>query len=448
MNPQIHVKTTTYFNHTHVPDMVAYWPDDADTGERYIYLRTTTNPDDLRHDISCLARENRPVILVLGDFESADDARELHSSSVERDTLVLDLAALSALTSNSATDPLYGLISNAVIEGGRGVLDEHGAARLANTVTSGVRAARHGDAVGTDEAIGLAATALTPVAAQRMAALLTTLWQGSGSTLTALERAPRYIPHLDELSLTYLLKSEEITDDEFWIRIAQRVTLPELLQTEMYDSANLQHLMHNSLTLWEARTCSVIPSTFATARLEAQWRWSVSSGILTLHASGFRLRVAPKLTQLNANTEHDLPPFELIRERLSLLRMGLKAITLMNGGEKASYHGKVLGVLHSTQLDYISEALGPGAVVRDIETWTRSGVPLKCNFSTRAAHVKSPRGSVVLKDLIETSVRLFSDLSQDEESHFGEMIRQSHDFDMRPRGDLPTLPESEPPSGP
>lgn len=104
-----------------------------------------------------------------------------------------------------------------------------------------------------------------------------------------------------------------------------------------------------------------------------------------------------------------------------LATISLKAVTLVNGGGKVAYEGEV-GALHGDRLRHLSESLGPGTLVRNLEALPSSGVPVRYNFSTRIASVRPPRGSVPLLELVNTSIRLFADLSREEEERLVEVI--------------------------
>ncbi|MFB6643158.1 hypothetical protein ACFCYF_38710 [Streptomyces chartreusis] len=443
INPRVEVVTTSYFNHTHVPDMVVRWPREPDLDDRYVYLRTAVDVADLLHDMQYLSRESRPLIIALGALEQSEGSRELHNLCLERQALVLDLGALSALTPGVEGSSLGRLVSNAVVEGGRGVLSERDAANLASTVTSGVRAAPLGDRQATDRAIEAASVNMMPSAARRMTAFLATLWQGGGSPVTALRRVPSYSQDLDESALAYLLESEEIGDVEFWDRITQRTSFSQLLQLPTLSADNLQQLMQRAVRVWGARACAVVPNSIETARYRVpSWRWSVDSGNLTLHAPRFSVHVAQKKAQLNIHAEYALPEIDVVRERVSLMQLRLRAITLLNRGEKAVYEGKGQDVLRGSQLHHLGEVLGPGAVVKEIDTWTRTGVALRCSFVSRTASARAPRGDVPLDELIDTSVGLFADLSSDDVGRFADMVPTHTDIDVQLRANLPELPEA------
>lgn len=133
-------------------------------------------------------------------------------------------------------------------------------------------------------------------------------------------------------------------------------------------------------------------------------------------------RKVDHLTSSAARVAYELPALDEVGNRLPLLGLSLKAITLVNGGGKVVYEGEA-GTLHGDRLRHLSESLGLGTVVKTLEAaLLPSGVPGRYNFSTRTASVKLPRGSVPLLELVNTSIRLFTDLSHAEEERLLEVI--------------------------
>ncbi|MFF4764723.1 hypothetical protein [Streptomyces sp. NPDC001292] len=183
--------------------------------------------------------------------------------------------------------------------------------------------------------------------------------------------------------------------------------------------------MRAALSTWNARVCGVAPSSFAARRGAAPLRWTTGEGVLSFDAPGFVLTLAQKvdgLTSSAARAVYELPALDEVGIRLPLLGLSLKAITLVNGGGKVAYEGEV-GALHGDRLRHLSESLGPGTLVKTLEAaLPPSGVPVRYNFSTRTASVKPPRGSVPLLELVNTSIRLFTDLSHAEEERLVEVI--------------------------
>ncbi|MFE9940823.1 hypothetical protein [Streptomyces hirsutus] len=427
INPQIRTKRTGYYNHTHMPDLVMRWPHDDGLSDRYVYLRSTTDADELGFDVTRLARQDRPIVLALGALRPPFDARALDSLAIDHHTLVLDLAAFAELTSGGSADvALRRLIANTVIEGGQGLLDEPSVSRLARTMTTGAQAARRGEREGTEDALAFASDTLSPPIARRLTAFLETLWRASGAPVAALERAPRHPQQLDESSLDYLLEGQEIPDGDFWSRIAREITLIDLLRhIRTTGTDNLQHLMRAALSTWNARVCAVVPSSPVVARRgTVLLHWTKGEDVLSFDAPSFVLTLAQKvdhLTSSAARVTYELPALDEVGKRLPLLGLSLRAITLVNGGGKVAYEGEV-GALHGDRLRLLSESLGPGTLVKNLEALPPSGVPVRYNFFTRTASVKPPRGSVPLLELVNTSIRLFTDLSRAEEERLVEVI--------------------------
>ncbi|MFI8849007.1 hypothetical protein ACIGW3_02215 [Streptomyces sp. NPDC053499] len=183
--------------------------------------------------------------------------------------------------------------------------------------------------------------------------------------------------------------------------------------------------MRAALSTWNARVCGVAPSSVAARRGVALLPWTKGEGVLSFDAPGFVLTLAQKVDHLPssaARAAYELPALDEVGNRLPLLGLSLKAITLVNGGGKVAYDGEV-DALHWDRLRLLSESLGPGTLVKTLEAaLPPSGVPVRYNFSTRTASVKPPRGSVPLLELVNTSIRLFTDPSHADEERLVEVI--------------------------
>ncbi|MFD5505605.1 hypothetical protein ACFWJS_39045 [Streptomyces sp. NPDC127061] len=212
----------------------------------------------------------------------------------------------------------------------------------------------------------------------------------------------------------------------FWSRIASEIALTDLLRHIRNTATdNLQHLMHAALNTWNARVCAVVPTSPVVARRGAVLlRWTTGEDVLSFDGPGFVLTLAQKVDRLPssvAGAAHELPAPDEVGKRLPLLGLSLKAVTLVNGGGKVAYRGQE-GTLQGDRLRHLSESLGPGTLVKDLEALLPSGVPVRYNFSTRTASVKPPRASAPLLELVNTSIRLFTDLSRAEEERLVEVI--------------------------
>ncbi|MCC5032612.1 hypothetical protein DMH02_004940 [Streptomyces sp. WAC 00631] len=413
IDPRVQATVTTYFNHTHVPDIAITWPSDLSLGSRYLYMRTAIDPDTLLFDMQYLAPEDRPIMLSLGQFAPSSSVQALEDVALERHALVLDLPALSVLTSYTGGHSADRLTSRAIIEGGQGALDGNGAESLKNELSAGVRGARHGDLAAAGTAIESTSNFFFPPVGQRLVAFMDTLWQGTGRPKMDARIAPSTDSVLDASSLTYLLEGDEIEDVNVWQHAARQVTLPRILQGQSSDTPNFQRLMGQAMDIWHARACAVIHEPIPRFP-NSPTHWTVESGVLVLHTPHLRVHVAQRQGDLDVREHAHLPPYESLAERIQTLDITVSGITLINGKDKATYQGRGRSIPPESLIFHLSQTLDPGSVVKDIEARIRLGPLMKFNFSARTATVKSSRTDVLLRDLIETSIRLFADYSAEQ----------------------------------
>ncbi|MFE7974262.1 hypothetical protein [Streptomyces shenzhenensis] len=91
------------------------------------------------------------------------------------------------------------LASDAIIEGGRGIMGERQVERFLRTVGSGVEAAREGQADPTRLALSEVSRYTVPDVSRRMSTLMAAMWQGSGRSLSEFPAngAPPCLPRRD-----------------------------------------------------------------------------------------------------------------------------------------------------------------------------------------------------------------------------------------------------------
>lgn len=108
------VKKTDFFNHTFAPDLVLCWPGE---NERYVFLKSDTRPDVLRDDVNAVRKHN-PIVFALDhvDAYSTDDV-SLRQSKTD-DTLLADSRGMEILIQSRHANPVVGLASSAVLQGG------------------------------------------------------------------------------------------------------------------------------------------------------------------------------------------------------------------------------------------------------------------------------------------------------------------------------------------
>lgn len=420
LDPHATVTLTEFFNHTYVPDMVVQWPTQPSTPRRFIYLRTTSNQDELQDDLDRLPVSESPVLLALGQFPSQRSPVDSPLRLGTDPKLLLDTPALGALQPEVERPGLPQLVSRSVLEGGRGRLDGPETKRFVATVARGAEAAREGDAEPTREAIHALTEQMTADVSDRMAAFLAALWQGSGATLASFPGPQRLLGQLDETALTYLLESEAIPDRRFWNRVVRMLSLSTLLRTAVPDSDNLQHLMRQAIQVWKSRVCVIVPDLVPSD--SAPWRWQVRSGQLILQIPGFHVMAAQSRRQLPIAEEYDLPLLNEVRARAARFSIPLTSLSMVVTNRHVGYGGPGDDISRDVQLDGISDALGQAEGVIEADAKVASGVTLQCAFGARTASARGARTQVRLDTLFGTTVRMLLPLSDDETGRVTDLL--------------------------
>ncbi|MFE2721437.1 hypothetical protein [Kitasatospora sp. NPDC059327] len=436
MDPRAEVIATGFFNHTFAPDMVIRWPQATRTPDRHVYLRTTANPAELQDDIARLQTKDRPMIVSLGQLEASRAAADLQPSATEHQTLLLDTPAFGELVPTQDTPSVPRLISSSVIEGGHGALDGPAITRFRSAVVTGVEAAREGDVAPTRVAVEAVSARMVPLVADRMTAFMAALWQGGGSTLASFPGTLRRSGRLDESTLAYLLGAEEIPDSGFWGRLLPLISLPLLLRTPVRDPENLQHLMRPAAQQWQSHVCALAPGTTSNAPI-GPWRWAVDQGNLVLQMSRFRAYVAQTQKDLDTTERHDEPTLDEVRARADRFSIPLTSIRMLVTDRRIGYDSPGDNVVHDSQLAGISEALGQAEAVIEADAPTPSGAVLHCSFTYRLASARGARSHVPLDELIGTTARLLSDLTEHEADQLARLLG--------PQGQPIAAPWNQPP---
>uniref|UniRef100_A0AAU2JXS8 Uncharacterized protein n=1 Tax=Streptomyces sp. NBC_00049 TaxID=2903617 RepID=A0AAU2JXS8_9ACTN len=410
VHPQARIVRTDFFNHTYVPDLLMTWGSGARQSERRVYLRATVDPRLLASDVQLFEREHHPLVVPLGQVMPGPARDQLEILAEQHHTLVLDPSGLGALPAHSVTRSVAALASDAIVEGGRGVMGGQQVEHFLQTIGTGVEGAREGRADTTRTALSEMFRRTNPDVSQRMSTFMAAMWQGSGRSLSEFPGNVPFQGSLDETALGLLLSSEEIADEDFWRRICPLVEVGALLGTRVSDSANLQHLMRSAVKVWKAHVCMLVGAAGAGSPTSIGWRWAVDHGRLGLHGPGFIAYLAGSRKELGFPEEHPAPSLAEVRARADRSSIPLTSIRMLMTNRSIGYDSPGEDVTHDPQLDGISAALGQEEGVVEALALTATRVPLRCSFISRTASPPGARALVTYAELLDTTFRLFLDL--------------------------------------
>lgn len=261
---------------------------------------------------------------------------------------------------------------------------------------------------------------MTPDVAGQMSAFLAALWQGGGSTLAAFPSSRRGLGSLDETALTYLLESEEITDDAFWNRVVRMINLSVLLRIPTTDTGNLQHLMRQAIRQWKSRVCMLVPGMAASTT--SPWRWGVKEGQLLFQTPRFQVLIAQSRRQLPYAEESSLPRLDEFRSRADRFGIPLTSLRMVVTDRHIGYAGSGDDISHDARLDGISEALGQAEGVIEADARITASTILHCRLGAGIASARGARTQVPLDALMGTATRLLADLTDDEAEKIAQLL--------------------------
>lgn len=388
--PRARIIRTEFFNHSFAPDMLMTWDAPGHKAERRVYLRASPDPAVLASDVMLMEREQQPLVVPLAQVAAGPERSQLSSVAEDRHTLVLDPSGLGALPPHLDSHTVVALASDAIVEGGRGVMGHDQVSKFLGIVESGVDAARQGAGQMTRRALDEVARSTVPTVARRMSTFMAALWQGSGRALSDFPGEVPFRSSLDRTSLSLLLTSDEIVSEDFWRRIRSLVDVSTLLATGVKDTPNVQHLMRSVVRTWKGHVCMVVNDERVLGETGEPWRWTLTGRRLGLRGPGFTAYVAASRRELEFPDEYSEPLLAQLRERADRFSIPLTAIRMLVTNRSIGYDGPGDDVTHDPQLDGISAALGQEEGVVEALALTPAGVPLRCSFTNRTA---SPPGA-------------------------------------------------------
>jgi hypothetical protein len=246
-DPSVSVTFTDYFNHTLVPDLVLRWP--TENRERMLYVRPNSNDRWLLDGLDYVSA-HKPVVFTLGDlaapasFTAPSENRQLLTDkALATDTWITDPSGVAAVSSVRSKQTYLGLLSQALVRGGRGVCGGKEVTNLARKTEIGFAASRQLAEPDTRRAVQAIEGSLDAEQSGRLTRVLRAIWEGHGGAAAAFPTSAT-VGQLTDDDLSYLLSAVEQASSDFWRRIGRTITTAQLGRVRIEDpSANMQALV-------------------------------------------------------------------------------------------------------------------------------------------------------------------------------------------------------------
>ncbi|MDX3526006.1 hypothetical protein P1P75_06035 [Streptomyces sp. ID05-39B] len=413
----VQIESTDFFNHTYAPDLVLHWRGEATS--RHVYLRTSDNPEYIREDIAVVAGRN-PIIMPLVPLRDSSSSSELENESANASTLVATPSSIHEFTEAGIDSPITGLLSHAVLQGGRGLLNEERARSVSSAVDAGFNAAQVSGVEETREAVVAAEELLDPARAGVLTRLLHAVWLGSGAPASAFPGATGITAELDPVSLKLLLDITVSEDPEFWRRIGSGITLEKLCELEVSrESDGLQYLIEASIDRLRAKSCRV--SGIKSNDLDSlHFRWFVSTGLLGFETRNYVTHFSPASASAMDSIERPdpIPPhLGLLIHRAKTSDINLDEITIeSDDGRRIDYRAPTgTAIWRDTVLEQLANVLGTkrSSAVSAVVPLPGGARHLKCDLESLTASGRTG-AKFYLSEMIQFALPLLRDLSRTE----------------------------------
>jgi hypothetical protein len=345
VDPTVQAHFTEYFNHSAVPDIVLRWP--GENRERPVFVRPTGSANLLLKDMPFLV-PHRPLVFALEDLVLEPDENDLASARESLDeqasagrTWITDSSGTEAMSDARGQSPTLGLLSQALVRGGRGVSDAAGIARLTSETEAGFAGASSLLADATRSAVAAIEGHLDSVQSGRLTRLLRAVWEGHGGDLAHFPETAT-IGALTADDLSYLLTTTSEGPADFWRRIGRAVDTEMLGQARVADpSHNLQAFMSASLETLRAKGVRIRYEPHRPDELEGDPRWVVSGGCLAFRGRDWTAYIAARRADELPAPDNDSPPdLAELRRRARRNQVRITQVRLGQSDRVVTYESK------------------------------------------------------------------------------------------------------------
>jgi hypothetical protein len=333
---------------------------------------------------------------------------------------VTDPTALEAFIHEQTSEPVLSLMSNAVVQGGRGFLDHESISSVTNIIANGFRGAMDLDSGPTGLAVGLVDRVLVGQQAGRMSRLLQSMWISSGGSSASFPGRLDISEGLNELGLEFLLNFELVEDLEFWKRLGRRVTISEIAELEIASpSPNLQRLMQANLDHLWARGCAVVPMDKLTIfalddedeGVDQDFLWVIDNRCLALKGNGFTAYVSEQVEQVRGRVWQVGPGIDVEELRSRAGQVQFNSLKLSDGRDALMFDSD--DVIGDPRLSNLASSFSPSARVHVGQATLESGQNVNLDFRDLVASAVTVSKPLV-RDLLEMCVPIFVVLSFEE----------------------------------
>ncbi|MGQ3382314.1 hypothetical protein [Glutamicibacter sp. TV12E] len=415
----VRIKFTEYFNNTYSPDVILSWPSDQE--DRAVFLRTNSDPRYLAEDVEILSSE-RSILLPLSSSKitevagpASKEVSLLETSAEKFKTLVAPADSIQELGTGHESKTFAGLISKAVLQGGKGLVRRNKAKDIVDDISAGFQDASEAKPEHIRGAVSTASNFLDDFRSTSITSFLQAMWLASGSD-AEFPADVVALPKLSSSALRFLLEVEGVDNPEFWTRMSSNVGLNALVATGLTGSpANLDRLMSQGARVLSARMCRVIEVSKDEDSKESS-NWFLKNGLLGLHLSGSAVVFSnTKISDVPVEGIDGATDVNTVTSRARNADISIRSLSISANETRIAYETtSESDIANDQKLAEIGDSLGTTAeVVSASVAAGKSARKIICNLATSTAHGQA-NAKFELSELALSALPILVDANEDE----------------------------------
>jgi hypothetical protein len=320
---RLRVRSTSYFTHNYIPDLIVEWRDAGVTSCRQVFLRFHLDTPDVAADMSAAAGDS-PMFVALR--RAPHHLPHVLSDKVTG-TLITQATALEKIVQPDVTSQSLGrMVAGSLIRGGKGLLLDEEANAVSAVASHSLESLHQGDVRGTAQAIDTFGQYLAEDHTLRLNRFMQLMWRAHGHDLETFPGGDLLAGRLSDSEarelLAELFESPSLEDIAFWRRLGGLLDLEQLEAfVDIPHNTNLNNLVAANLDRFKALVLAVEsrPPEILDGDLP---RWSVRDRSLALEGDGFRVLLASDRRRFSQiRSTHRLPSWSDLNPRLESYRV-------------------------------------------------------------------------------------------------------------------------------
>lgn len=426
VDEQVSIRTTDFFSHSFAPDLVLEW--EQGNIVRPLFVRQDVVDGYFAEDIAQL-RSSAPIVFSL-EATAYRRARTERAQAVAREanTLVTDAAGIGEVVERKRNSRVVEMAAPAILQGGRGILDEDRAVTVSSGLARGFLAASNLAADETREAVGLIDSSFSGRYSSRLVEFLRAVWLGAGGQASAFPATSQTSPGLTDEALRFLIDFELSADLLYWRRVGDGLTIDRLANIQFDASPNFDALVIANLDRIVGRSCRVWSSQEQIPH-ESVGEWEARNGILRWQGTSVTVDVVTHKDSLEGQSERQGEiALDVLVERARRNRIALESLEILAATRKISYGSTEQSVMQDVsadeQLKTLVGSLGPAASISKVVAILPGGRSLICDYGSQIASGRTA-AQFTLSELLRFAVPLLEQLT-DEDLHRLDQVIESN----------------------